>query len=196
MTHVQSMSLRRTTLLLCVALVLLPACSCDGDSAGEDASVGLDAWSEARADAGSTELDAPGDDAAGLDAPTLDTMSLDDALGAADAPTGGDAARAPDAAVATDVGRVDAGCPRSEPTRMAGICDGRGRAICQMWSDGLAGGRMTTSVCVAGGFCARADSCTASDPDTCTCGAGPRCPDDRVCVFSAGMSPRCECISP
>lgn len=80
---------------------------------------------------------------------------------------------------------------------MAGICDGRGRAICQMWSDGLGGGRMTTAVCVGtGGYCARADSCMSVDPTSCTCGAGPRCADDQVCVFSADRAPHCECITP
>jgi hypothetical protein len=176
--------------------MLLPACSCDGGAAEEDAAAGLDALVEVSSDSGAIETGGGGHDAEGLDAPGLDAVSQEDAPGAGDAPGGEDAARREDAAIATDVGRIDAGCPRSEPTRMAGICDGRGRAICQMWSDGLAGGRMTIASCVAGGFCARASSCTASDPDTCTCGASPRCPDDRVCVFSEGMSPRCECISP
>lgn len=181
------------------ALLVLPtACSCDAGSATEDASGERDAFVGPGDDTGRIEPDAASEreDAPGLDAPGLDASSMDDAFSADDAPRGEDAARADDAPAPGDAGRLDAGCPRSEPTRMAGICDGRGRAICQMWSDGLGGGRMTIAACVAGGFCARADSCTASDPDTCTCGAGPRCADDQVCVFSEGMSPRCECISP
>lgn len=189
-----------TALRLALALlVLLPACSCDGGSGTDDASTARDAFVGAEDDASVSGIDAaePEQDASGLDAPGLDAPLADhDALGASDAPSAEDASAATDAPLATDGGRFDAGCPRSETTRMAGVCDGRGRAICQMWSDGLGGGRMTTAVCVAGGFCARADTCTASDPDTCTCGAGPRCADDQVCVFGDGRSPRCECISP
>jgi hypothetical protein len=139
-------------------------------------------------------LDAPasGDDAF---TPGLDAPPTDDASTGSDA-SGADAASSGDASSLTDARRADAGCARTEPTRMAGICDGRGRAICQMWSDSLGGGRMTTAVCLGtGGFCARADTCMSVDPDSCTCGAG-RCNDDQVCVFSADRAPHCECITP
>jgi hypothetical protein len=176
-----------------VGLLLLASCG-DGpapaDASAADAPAeGMDAPS---ADAPAS-LDAPAarDDASPLDAtPTEDAPPAFDALGA-------DAASSEDATSSPDARGLDAGCPRSEPTRMAGICDGRGRAICQMWSDSLGGGRMTTAVCLGtGGFCARADTCTSVDPDSCTCGAGPRCADDQVCVFSADRAPRCECITP
>lgn len=151
----------------------------------------------------------------GIDAPVaLDapeprdgpTVPMPDAPSTSDAPVAEDAVVADvaaddaptstDASLSTDVG-ADAGCARSEPTRMAGVCDGRGRAICQMWSDGLGDGRMTTALCIGtGGFCARADRCASSDPDSCTCGAGPRCADDELCVFSEMRAPHCECLSP
>ncbi len=178
------MSLRFGLVLSC----LLALSSCDGGTSPADAHmVGMDAPTV-------DDSGAPASDAASLD---LDA-SAEDARGTSD-----DVAVANDASVSDDAAAVasdaagDAGCPRTEMTRMAGVCDGRGRAICQMWSDSLGGGRMTNAVCLGtGGFCARADTCASPDPESCTCGAGPRCADDQVCVFGPMRTPHCECISP
>jgi hypothetical protein len=186
--------MRATRTVPLLGLFLLASCG-DGTAPADASAVdaraeGMDASS---ADAPALlDAPAPSDDAftLGLDAPRNGDASTDDA-------SGSDGGPSDDASVRADSGGGDAGCSRAEPTRMAGICDGRGRAICQMWSDGLGGGRMTTAVCVGtGGYCARADSCMSVDPDSCTCGAGPRCADDEVCVFAADRAPHCECISP
>lgn len=187
----------RSTSTASLVLFFLAACgdgttpadasAVDARAEGMDAPVLVDAPLAADAPASSDDAFSPG-----LDAP----VPVTDASAATDAP-GADAASSDDASSLTDARGADAGCARTETTRMAGICDGRGRAICQMWSDGLGGGRMTTSVCVGtGGYCARADTCMSVDPDSCTCGAGPRCADDQVCVFSADRAPHCECITP
>ena len=99
-------------------------------------------------------------------------------------------ASAPDASE-PDASAPDASsCPRSIPDREAGVCDGIGMMICTTWAT-LEGGPTAVAQCVPpAGRCARADRC---DGDTCTCGGGPECGDDQMCVSGiAGYT--CVCL--
>lgn len=143
---------------------------------------------------------------AGRDAPisSLDARPTDDAFlggdvdGLSDTPPALDALATTDAPSAADVG-VDAspdaasGCPRVVEDRFAGICDGRGRAICEMWATASAGGAPASAICLGtDGLCARASECTGTTLDTCRCGSGPACGASEVCISGfAGYS--CTC---
>jgi hypothetical protein len=89
-----------------------------------------------------------------------------------------------------------AACPRvTEPPSPMGQCDGRGRIACEMWAQGIAGGRPNvTAQCVsAPAGCVRADRCDdPSDPATCRCGLDPACGPNEVCAL-VGPTARCQC---
>lgn len=131
----------------------------------------------------------------GMDAPDLPDGHVEEELvffpdTGMDAPAADDAPATMDATLACAPGSA-------VETRLAGVCDGRGMLGCQMWTDGLAGGRTSFARCVPpDGFCARADACSGADRDSCTCGDGPRCADDELCVAQPSGPPRCECITP
>ncbi len=171
-----------------LALLFVPACG--GGTAPVDAPSPLDApvdeehWTLLDA---FVDLDAPPsiDAPSPLDAPVDEEhWTLLDADSPMDAPTPADAAL-----------RCAAGSAVS--TRLAGVCDGRGILGCQMWTDGLAGGRTSFARCVPpDGFCARADVCSGSTAESCTCGGQARCADDQICVAQPDGPARCECITP
>ena len=106
-----------------------------------------------------------------------------------------DAGTPTDAAARSDAG-AGAACAADSaiPDRLAGVCDGRGRAICIMWAT-MSGGAGATAQCIPGGMgrCGRADACSAT---SCTCGSSPECDDDQMCALDpASGGYACKCIS-
>ena len=162
-------------------ILTLSGCSCGETTtfdAGRDATVTLDAFSA---------LDAPpavdvaifGDEGLGDTPPAVDAYVQEDAR--ADGDT---ASNSPDA---------PSRCPRVIPDRLAGSCDGRGRAICETWATETAGGAPASAICLGSdGNCARASECTGTTLDTCRCGTEPACGASEVCISGfAGYS--CVC---
>ena len=163
-------------------ILTLSGCSCGETTtfdAGRDATVTLDAFSA---------LDAP---------PAVDVAIFGDE-GLGDTPPAVDALATSDAPSAVDVG-IDASadapsrCPRVIPDRLAGMCDGRGRAICETWATETAGGAPASAICLGSdGNCARASECTGTTLDSCRCGTEPACGASEVCISGiAGFS--CVC---
>jgi hypothetical protein len=163
------------------------AIGCDGGTAAVDGGP-LDA---ATRDGGPTA------DAGRLDAGRTDGGRIDGGPtdgGRADA---GPDASTTDASTELDAAIADAGtqsCPAGTAIEdfTAGVCDGRGIAGCTMWAT-REGGAAAVARCVPPeGRCARADSCTDAG---CTCGGGPECGDDQMCVRGAGGAYACVCIA-
>jgi len=165
-------------------LSLVAVSSCGGD---DPLSTVTDSGTP-RADSG-TRTDASAEDAGAADAGVGPDSGADlDSGVASDAGTG------TDAAAATDAG-VGAACAAGSAIddRSAGVCDGRGRAICIMWAT-MSGGAGATAECTPGGMgrCGRGDACGSAG---CTCGGSPECADDQMCVLDpAGGLYACRCI--
>ena len=86
----------------------------------------------------------------------------------------------------------------TEPPPPMGQCDGRGRIACEMWAQGIAGGRpsVTAQCLTEPSGCAKADRCDdPRDPSTCRCGAEPACGANQVCEL-VGPTARCRCARP
>lgn len=168
-------------------MLTLAGCSCGEVTAlpdafrAPDAPIASDAF---------TSVDAsPGADAPELDAlPASDAFSANDAFVPSDAPLARDAG-----ADATTTLDAASSCPRVVADRFAGVCDGRGRAICAMWAAESSGGAPASAVCLGPeGLCARASECTGSTLNTCRCGSEPACGANEVCISGfAGYS--CTC---
>lgn len=83
----------------------------------------------------------------------------------------------------------------TEPPAPMGVCDGRGRIACEMWAQGIAGGRpnVTAQCLTSPSGCARADRCDdLRDASTCRCGADLACAPNEVCAL-VGPTARCQC---
>ena len=86
----------------------------------------------------------------------------------------------------------------TEPPSPMGVCDGRGRSACEMWAQGIAGGRSNvTAQCLSlPAGCAKADHCDdPNDVTTCRCGVEPVCGPNQVYAL-VGPTARCECAQP
>ena len=86
----------------------------------------------------------------------------------------------------------------TEPAAPMGQCDGRGRIACEMWAQGIAGGRpsVTAQCLTEPSGCAKADRCDdPRDASTCRCGAEPACGPNQVCEL-VGPTARCRCARP
>lgn len=86
----------------------------------------------------------------------------------------------------------------TEPPPPMGQCDGRGRIACEMWAQGIAGGRpsVTAQCLTMPSGCAKADRCDdPRDASTCRCGAEPACGANQVCEL-VGPTARCRCALP
>ena len=96
----------------------------------------------------------------------------------------------PDATPEDAMAEGGSSCTRTIPDLMAGVCDGRGVIACTNWALEN-GGPTAVARCVrTEERCARADMCDGSD---CTCGGGPECEDDQMCVSGvAGFT--CVCL--
>ena len=158
-----------------------PVATDSGTSDGGATDAGADAVDAGGDDAGTS--DGGGSDAGTSDAGTSDAGTSDAGTSDAGTDAGSDGGTAPDAST---------GCSRSIEDHVAGVCDGRGMAGCQMWAR-MNGGSTAVAQCVPPeGRCARADSCAGG---TCTCGGDPECGDDQMCVSGfAGFT--CVCLSP
>jgi len=166
-----------------IAALTWAGCSCGEATmldAGRDATAAADAFS-------ATDVPVP-----------VDVRIPGDVDGWGDVPPAIDAFTEGDATPTRDVGAdatsdAPSSCPRVIPDRLAGICDGRGRAICEMWARESAGGAMASAVCLGPeGLCARASECTGTALNTCRCGSEPACGANEVCISGiAGYS--CTC---
>lgn len=96
-------------------------------------------------------------------------------------------------ATVSDAGRCAA---VTEPPAPSGVCDGRGRILCQMWAAAMTDGGTAYATCVATpAGCLRADACDdINDPATCHCGGGPLCAPGQVCRSTGTGAPSCQCI--
>lgn len=163
----------RLAFLSTFALFLLPGCPgpSTNDAGGE-----LDTPST---------VDAPSTD----DTPSpLDTPAADDTPAVVDAPSTSDVPALVDAPTDMDGGSACGVAPI--PDHTAGVCDGRGMAGCTRWAQDL--DPDAVALCVPPeGRCARADDCTDAG---CTCGGGPECGDDQLCVGRPGGAFACECL--
>lgn len=177
--------MRDTVFLPATLIVLLSLVGCGGDDTAPPTDSGAPP-----VDMGASDTGAPVDGGALVDAGAGDDLGIDVDSGTTD-----------DAGVASDLGvDVDGGsammCASGSaiPDRVAGSCDGRGRAICTMWATTTGGANAIAQCVPATGICARADACGASG---CTCGADPECADDEMCVLeSVGGAYKCVCITP
>lgn len=151
----------------------------------------------------------PGSDAGpgGMDSGRRDSGSMSDSGQRNDSSLPPDAAEGVDAggsdAGGSDAGATDAGTDAGSsdecdpgsaiPDRIAGVCDGRGGIICDMWAEEH-GGTADGVVCFFPEMrCARGDACSETG---CTCGGNPECEDDEMCVPDPAGAYSCACITP
>jgi len=169
--------MKRSLPLVLVFSLLFAACG--DDSGTPDATPPVGALEDAMPE------DAMSEDAMSEDAMSEDAMS-EDAMPEDAMPDGSSVDAPPEDATAEG----GSSCPRMIPDGVGGVCDGRGMAACRMWAQEN-GGPTAAARCVPPeGRCARADACDGSD---CTCGGGPECGDDQMCVSGfAGFT--CVCL--
>lgn len=135
-------------------------------------------------------IDAPAVDAPAIDVPAIDVPAID--APAADAPAT-DASTA-DASVLdapADGGGLSCGVTPIDDFE-AGVCDGRGMMGCTRWAEDNGGPGAVARCVPPEGRCARADVCGAAG---CTCGGGPECDDDQMCIARPGGGFGCACLA-
>ncbi|MFK8001339.1 MAG: hypothetical protein AB8H86_17220 [Polyangiales bacterium] len=181
--------------VLCLSFALVVGCGDDDSSA--DAGAPLDAGStdtsapDAVSADGAVAMDAAAQDAGARDAGT-DATAPDAASDAGGPDAGEPDVGAPDVG-APDVG-VDSGssCDTRIEDRIAGVCDGIGMQICNMWASENGGGTAVAQCVPADGRCARASTCSG---ERCMCGSEEECGDTEMCISGfAGFS--CVCALP
>lgn len=186
--------------VLCLSFALVVGCGDDDSSA--DAGGPLDATStdtstpDAVSADGAVAMDAAAEDAGARDAGT-DATAPDASSDAGGSDAGGPDVGEPDAG-GPDVGAPDVGvdsgssCDTRIEDRIAGVCDGIGMQICNMWASENGGGTAVAQCVPADGRCARASTCSG---ERCMCGSEEECGDTEMCISGfAGFS--CVCALP